>query len=230
MKYRYETHLHTSPVSACAVASVEESVRAYKALGYTGLFITNHFLDGNIAHEVRSLSYGERLDFYYSAYLEGKRVGDEIGIDVFFGVELAYAGTDFLVYGLGIDWYRDHPEIMEMSKKEELSFMRSEGALIIQAHPFREARYIDHIRLYPREVHGAEVFNASRTPEENAMAKLYAEHYGLIHFAGTDNHTGAARTTYAGMESDEPIADEGDFVRRVLAGEMKPFDIAKNAN
>ena len=103
--------------------------------------------------------------------------------------------------------------------------MRSEGALIIQAHPFREARYIDHIRLFPREVHGAEVFNACRTPEENAMAKLYAEHYGLIHFAGTDNHSGAARTTYAGMESDEPIADEGDFVRRVLAGEMKPFNI-----
>lgn len=26
------------------------------------------------------------------------------------------------------------------------------------------------------------------------------------------------------------IAYEGDFVRKVLAGEMKPFNIAKNAN
>ena len=225
MKYKYETHLHTSPVSACARASVEESVRAYKELGYAGVFITNHFVDGNIAFEIRGHSYEEMLHFYYKDYLDAKAVGEEIGIDVFFGVELAYAGTDFLVYGLNMDWYLAHPEIQGMSKKEELNLMRDAGALVIQAHPFREARYIDHIRLYPRDVHGTEIINASRTPEENAMAKLYCEHYGLIPFAGTDNHTGAARTTFAGMECDERITDEWDFVRRVLDGQMQIFSI-----
>ena len=225
MKHRYETHLHTSPVSACARASVEDSVRAYKALGYTGVFITNHFLDGNIAFEIRGHSYAEMLDYYYRDYLDAKRVGDEIGIDVFFGVELSYKGTDFLIYGLDIDWYHAHPEIMEMSKKEELRFMAQEGALVIQAHPFREARYIDHIRLFPREVHGTEIVNASRTSDENAMAKLYCEHYGLIPFAGTDNHAGADRTTFAGMECDVRIEDEREFVRRVLTGDMQVFTL-----
>ena len=40
MTYKYETHVHTSPVSACARATVEETVRAYHALGYAGLFIS----------------------------------------------------------------------------------------------------------------------------------------------------------------------------------------------
>ena len=34
--YKYETHMHTFPVSRCARATVEESVAYYKALGYDG--------------------------------------------------------------------------------------------------------------------------------------------------------------------------------------------------
>ena len=46
--YKYETHLHTYPVSGCAKAGVRESLEFYKSLGYDGVFITNHFLDGNV--------------------------------------------------------------------------------------------------------------------------------------------------------------------------------------
>ena len=46
--YKYETHLHTYPVSKCASAGVRESLEYYKKLGYDGVFITNHFLDGYI--------------------------------------------------------------------------------------------------------------------------------------------------------------------------------------
>lgn len=45
--YRYETHFHTNPVSKCAGATVEDSLRFYKSIGYDGVFITNHFIDGN---------------------------------------------------------------------------------------------------------------------------------------------------------------------------------------
>ena len=60
--YKYETHMHTFPVSRCAKAGVEESVAYYKELGYNGIFITNHFLDGNINVD-RSLSYEEQIEF-----------------------------------------------------------------------------------------------------------------------------------------------------------------------
>ena len=222
--YRYETHLHTYPVSHCAQAGVEESVAFYKELGYDGVFLTNHFLDGNINIDHR-LPYEERLAFYFSDYEEALRAGRKLGIKVFNGVELSYGGTDFLIYGLDRAWFLAHPEIMTLSKKEELRLMMEAGALVIQAHPFREAHYIDHIRLFPREVHGVEVINACRTDSENAMAKIYAAHYGLLEFAGSDNHCGSRARNLAGMAAAEPIMDEADFIRRVKAGQMAPFQL-----
>lgn len=225
--YRYETHLHTFPVSQCAKADAIESLEIYKEMGYDGVFITNHFLDGNINFEIRDKSYEEQIEFYFSDYEKAKAVEKEIGIKVFCGVELTYKGTDFLVYGLDKEWFLAHPEIMDMKKSEELPFLMEAGALVIQAHPYREAGYIDHIRLFPRCVHGVEVINASRKDEENEMAAIFAKHYGLLEFAGSDNHAGAAKKHFAGMESDTPIVDELDFVKRVKAGEMRTFRACK---
>lgn len=222
--YKYETHLHTWPVSHCAVASVRESLEFYKELGYDGVFITNHFLDGNINYD-RSKPYEEKIEFCFSDYEEGVKIGKEIGIKVFCGVELSYRGTDFLVYGLDKDWYRNHPEIMEMKKTDELKFMMENGALVIQAHPYRGASYIDHIRLFPRSVHGVEIVNARRTDEENDMAKIYAEHYGLLIFAGSDNHAGAKQEKLAGVSTQTPISDEADFVKKVKEGKTEIFTI-----
>ena len=218
----YETHLHTSPVSKCAIADVAEVVNFYKDLGYAGIFITNHFLDGNINID-RELPYEERINFYFSDYERAKALGDKIGLDVFFGAELSYKGTDFLVYGLDKEWYLAHPEIMRMSKAEELTLMANDGALIIQAHPFREAAYIDHIRLYPRHVHGVEIYNANRSEFENGMARHYAKSYSLLHFAGTDNHRGKAQTKLCGVRFSSKIQSELDFVNRIRNGEHKTF-------
>ena len=110
-----------------------------------------------------------------------------------------------------------------MNKREELEMMKEAGALVIQAHPFREAGYIDHIRLYPRNVHGVEIDNANRTAFENEMARQYAENYGLLTFAGSDNHGEVEQVEFAGMQSETPILDELDFVKKVLGGEMTAF-------
>lgn len=220
--YRYETHFHTTPVSRCAKAGVRESLEFYKELGYAGVFITNHFIDGNIACEA-DLPVCDKLDFYFADYFSAKEIGKEIGIDVFLGVELSYRGTDFLVYGLPVAWYYENTEILALKKSAELPLMREAGALVVQAHPFREAKYIDHIRLFPRCVDGVEVINACRTPLENRMAEIYAENYGLLKTAGSDNHGGAAAKKLAGMESDIRLADEADFIARVRAGRMSLF-------
>ena len=95
--YRYETHLHTKPVSHCARATVRETLEFYKALGYAGVFITNHFLDGNINVDVRGWDYQRQIEYFCSDYEEGIKIGKELGISVFFGAELSYGGSDFLV-------------------------------------------------------------------------------------------------------------------------------------
>ena len=110
-----------------------------------------------------------------------------------------------------------------MRKSELLRLLKSEGALVIQAHPFREAGYIDHIRLFPREVHGVEVYNACRTEFENKLAEQYRENYGLIAFAGSDNHRGAEQKLFGGMATKTPIKSVQDFIDAVLSGEAKPF-------
>ena len=46
--FKYETHLHTKPASACAGATVEEQLEYYKSLSYDGVFITNHFYDWRV--------------------------------------------------------------------------------------------------------------------------------------------------------------------------------------
>ena len=221
-RYLYETHLHTFPVSKCATASVRENLACYKALGFAGVFITNHFLDGNINCD-KALPYEERIEFYFSDYEEALRLGKEIGISVFFGLESSHHGTDFLIYGLDKEWFLAHPEIETLKKSQMLPLMAEAGALIIQAHPFREASYIDHIRLFPRHVHGVEVYNGCRTDFENAMAEQYAKNYDLIPFAGTDNHRASKQLHFGGMQSSTPIIDEQDFVSRVKNGEMTPF-------
>lgn len=222
--YKYETHLHTCPVSECAVADVKECLEFYKKLGYDGVFITNHFLDGNINIEYDK-PYEEKIAFYFSDYEKALKLSKSIGIKVFCGQEISYKGTDFLIYGLDKDWYLDHPEIMNMKKTDELTLMANSGALIIQAHPFREAEYINHIRLFPRHVHGIEIVNACRSDKDNNMAKMYSEHYELIEFAGSDNHIGARQKKLAGISTAEPVCDVEDFIEKVKSNMAKIFTI-----
>ena len=222
MSYLYETHLHTFPVSRCGHASVRENLEFYKSLGYDGVFITNHFIE-SFRDKRSSGSYEQDIQYFCSDYEDGVEIGKEIGLRVFFAWETSTGGSDFLIYGLDKQWLLAHPEILDMKKREQLEFFGAEGALVIQAHPYREAKYIDHIRLFPRSVHGVEVINACRTDFENEMAAHYAKSYELLPFAGSDNHYGAQRPTLAGMRFDSHIDNEADFVRRIKVGEGEMF-------
>ena len=220
--YFYETHLHTMPASGCARWSAAEAVKYFKDAGYAGIFITNHFLDDDIP-ELRALPYETQINMYFKDYEDGLEAGREVGLSVFSGVEISYHGTDFLIYGLDKDWYLNHPEIDGMPIKDFLALAQREGALVIHAHPFREAGSIDHIRLYPRCVHGVEIFNSNRSAFENEMAQRYAANYGLLSFAGSDIHGKEPHGERYGMCGKTLVIDEQDFVKKVLAGRMQTF-------
>lgn len=231
--FKYETHCHTSPVSKCAKASAEDTVRFYKSIGYDGIFITNHFLDGNINPDARNLQYRDQIEYYFSDYEEAYAIGEMIGLKVFPGVELSYKGTDFLIYGLDKEWYKANPDILEMKKTEELQFMMEQGAFVVQAHPYREAHYIDHIRLFPRNVHAVEIINSNQATDANDMAALYAKQYGLMITCGSDNHWAGGvfhhlqnkglSPAIAGMRSETPIQAVQDYVNMVKSAQMRPF-------
>ena len=111
---------------------------------------------------------------------------------------------------------------MDLMKKSELmTILQEDGALLVQAHPFRTVK--EEITLFPRHVHGVEIYNASRTEFENALALQYCRNYSLIPFAGSDNHTAGRRTAFGGIATERPVKDVQDFIQMVLSGEAKPF-------
>ena len=54
---------------------------------------------------------------------------------------------------------------------------------------------------------------------------LYAEHYGLLEFAGSDNHIGAQQKKSAGISSNEPTCDIEDFIYKLKNRQTKIFTV-----
>lgn len=223
MAYKYETHMHSSPASRCAKASIAESLAFYRKKGYDGVFLTNHF-PFDISAPDPSLSIEQRLDFYCRDYFEGLKVARELGIKLFFGTEMTYrVRTDFLVYGLSPEWYFEHPEIFQMGFPNLLDFLHMHHAFIVHAHPFRERNFFTDICLFPHQIDGVEVVNSHNLPDENKMARLFAEHYKLLPLAGSDNHEGAKETRLSGIITREPVDSEEDFIRLLKSKKYRIF-------
>lgn len=220
--YRYETHLHTSVTSACSRFEPQEIVSKYTRLGYAGVFVTDHFLNGNTTVP-RELPWERRIAQFCGGYRLVKKAAEGL-LDVFFGFEYSYKGTDFLVYGLNEEWLLSHPEIMDMRVTEFCPFVRSAGGLVIQAHPYREAFYIDHIRLFPANVDGLEVINANMDERTNRLAGILANAYAVAATAGSDIH-GTGQKLLAGMEFKEKLASAKDYAERIKKGEGSVFTL-----
>jgi predicted metal-dependent phosphoesterase TrpH len=155
---------------------------------------------------------------YENAYEEGKR----IGIDVFFGWEYTFRGTDLLTYGLDKDWLLQNPGLLDLHINQYCDLVHRDGGFIVHAHPFREADYIDLIRLLPRKIDAVEVMNACRTDFENDCADKYADMYGLLKFAGTDNHRGFL-DRLSGIQLKRSLEDIGDMIEAVKNKEAEIF-------
>lgn len=221
MGYRYETHLHTCEGSACASASGAEMARVHKELGYTGIFVTDHFFNGNTAVP-RELPWRERVRLFCLGYEHARDEGEKIGLDVFFGFEFGVHAADFLVYNLDQEWLEQHEDIDRMDARKAFLLMRQSGGFIIHAHPFRERDYIDHIELFPRDVDGVEIVNGAhlKQPEMNDRARIYAMMYGLPGTAGSDSHHLRA-LPQSGVELPRKVVRATDYLEMIRAGEVK---------
>ncbi len=218
--YRYETHLHTAEASGCAQATGAEMAEKYKAAGYTGIIVTDHFFNGN-SSVPRNLPWKERVELFCKGYEHAKAKGDEIGLDVFFGFEYGDGGSDFLVYGLDKQWLLDNDNILEMELTRFLEYARSCGGIIFQAHPFRDCDYIRSTTHAPHFVDGVEVVNMSHTrPEFNERAKLYAQWYDLPVTSGSDSHNTTTRWFAGGVLSEKKFTSALDYARAVVNGEI----------
>lgn len=219
--YKYETHLHTLPISKCSVADSESSLRFYRDIGYDGVFVSNHFSLKNIG--VDGVTYEQKINEFFDDVETSKGIGKEIGLKVFSGLELGDHGADFLVYGANREFFLQNSDFASLDVLEKLTRLKEAGALIIHAHPFRQPKNPRAIRIFPFHVEGVEVYNTNREGQRPELAKAYAEAYGLRIFAGTDNHQAAKHSLLGGMQCKAPVEDEADFIAKFRRGELTTF-------
>lgn len=224
MLKRYETHLHTAEGSKCGKFSAAEMTRACKSLGYDGMFVTDHFYHGNTAID-RSLPWEEWVRQFCLGYYHAKETGDQIGLNVLFGWEYSWNGCDFLTYGLSPAWLAAHPETVSLTPIEYLGLIREAGGCIVHAHPFREACYVECIKLLPDKVDAVEIYNTGNAqPAFNARARWYAEQFHLPQTAGSDTHF--TNAFGGGVLLEQDLADAADYRTVVREGEIKGLIIA----
>lgn len=215
--YKYETHVHTAEVSKCGKTYGKDYIKIFKEMGYDGIFITDHFYHGNCLVE-RDLSWVEFVNEYCKGFEACKEEGDKQGLKVFFGIEESFIedSIDYLVYGIDKDFLIKHPELRNADRKEFVKIMHEAGAIIVRAHPFRDANYIRQITLTPDEADATELINVHQKPICNVFAKQYIEKFGLKITCGSDIHSlKDIENGVCYIEYEEPLYSENDYVLRI---------------
>lgn len=212
--YLYELHCHTKETSKCASSSGKEYIKFFKEQGYSGIFITDHFFNGNTCVDPL-LPWEQRVKEFMKGYEIAKQEGEKQGIDVFFGFEYSYNWCHLLTFGLDEQWLLSNPDILSLSPADYLKKVRADGGMVVHAHPFRDG--IELVRLFPDLVDAVEVYNASQTEKANRRALAYGEMLGLPFVAGSDIHS-TAKNTLGAVGFDSKITDINDFINKVKAG------------
>jgi hypothetical protein len=226
--YKYEMHLHTSGCSKCGISSAREMVLDAKEKGYQGIVITDHFYRGNTGID-RDLPWDKFVEAYEQNWLDAKKLGDEIGIDVIFGIEEVY-NKDFkevLIYGITPNELKSEVGFKDYSLKQIFEFVNRHDGFLTHAHPFRNRGYIKNPDLPPNPnvLHGVEIFNyadfASERNDRNQMALDFAKKYGLRQLSGGDVHKADARLGTSGIAVNEPLRDTKQLARVLHSGNYK---------
>jgi len=214
--------MHTAEVSGCALNSAEKQVIRYKESGFTGIIITDHFING-YTNCPKNLTWEEKMRFIVSGYEAAKIAGDAHGLDVFLGWEFTTDGADFLTYGLDLDFLLGFPGLDILEIEEYSKIVRKSGGYLAQAHPYREEYYIEHpFPVAPHLVDGIEVYNAMDTREANAKALKFAKENDLPMQAGTDSH-GRGDRFFKGIALKERAETIHDIINAIKAKEVRLF-------
>lgn len=207
--YWYELHLHTAETSRCGRAPARDMVKAYAEKGFSGLVVTDHFINGN-SYANEPAEWKDKMDVYLRGYEAALEAGEEFGIRVYFGVEYTHMGgngEDYLLLGLKPEHlYLELKNCDTWSIEYLCKVVHALGGIVIRAHPYRVARYIAHpgVDRPGLDIDAIEVFNAGNDEElYNRQAVELALREGKPWTAGSDTHSVAtAATGYVGFEED----------------------------
>ena len=173
--YRIETHLHTTYISRCGWLGAEAIMKYYTACGYDAICVTDHYNRECFDYaEIDLTTPGSKTQAFLQGYHRLKKVSEKYNIRVYAGAELRFdeSDNDYLLYGFHDALLADPDRVMREGLAAFAPQYRADGALLVQAHPFRKkctpapAEYLD----------GIEVLNLNpRHDSHNDLALAYAK-------------------------------------------------------
>lgn len=190
--YKYDIHVHTSETSCCGEISAADTVALYRAAGYSGICITDHY--SHSCFDWEDGTWREKADRFLKGYRAARdAAGGELdiilGAEVHFGApgNHTYKSNDYLVYGLTEELIYAYPEMHHLTLPEFSRIAKKHDLLVIQAHPMRDNMELVHLDL----LDGIEVYNAhpnhnSRNDEVAKFAKSCGHDFILT--SGSDCH------------------------------------------
>ncbi len=223
--YKYEMHQHTSACSLCAKADTVELIKALKDAGFQGVVLTNHFYHGNTAVD-RKLSWKKFCEEYEKDYKVAKEVGKKLDFDVLFGIEQGIgSGKEVLIYGLSPKKLIKHKELRDGGLENIYKIVKSEGGLVIQAHPFRDREWIENPdeKLPLEFLDGFEIINRGNDVETNQKAIDYTKNMNVIKIAGSDSHDIDVGGIRFGIVTEKRIKTEKALVKTLTEGKYEIF-------
>ncbi len=193
--YLYELHMHTSETSRCGRSTAYEMVKAYKDHGFTGVVISDHFVNG-YSYSSDPETWKEKMDVFLKGYHAAKKAGEELGIDVFLAWEYTYQGNnafDLVTLGLDEDFlYNVAVDCDKWTLEEYAKTVHAHGGILVRAHPYREAFYFKaDVPILVENIYDAvEVYNGGNPygTDFDDKALQYAQEKGYPMVAGSDTH------------------------------------------
>ena len=214
-----DIHAHASEISRCCKANSYEVLTAAREAGIDGIALTNHYAK-------KYIKDGDPAGFakrYVEAYYNTKKLGEEMGMPVFFGIEVSVEYQKFvhmLVYGVDTDFILKNPEIYDYSLQKLYETVHESGGVLVQAHPFRGEDLLQDVRF----LDALEANSHILYPEGHKFELLSKIAYdaGIIITSGGDYHADTPRS-HCGMYLPDTVTDGislGEYIKNTNSVEL----------
>jgi predicted metal-dependent phosphoesterase TrpH len=188
MMYKIETHLHTSHSSPCGKVDADTIARLYAEAGFHGILVTDHFFHYTCRPHCWNIPYQDYFKVFIEGYHRLCKAAEPYGLKIYRGAEVRFDENfnDYLLLDYPDELLSDPLSVFSMGLEKFSPLCRQTGALLIQAHPFRDK----NTPADPALVDGYEVKNASpRAANNNHLtAEFIAQHPDKLQLCGSDFH------------------------------------------
>ena len=135
-----DLHAHSSGISWCCRKPISDILKTAGDYSIDGIVLTNHYMK-NYVNEGGPSELAKR---YVAEYDEAVRIGKELGLTVFFGIEATLDkcfDAHMLIYGVNPDFLLENPALYDYTQELLYKRVNEAGGALIQ-RTLKEAPHV----------------------------------------------------------------------------------------